>query len=459
MKRTATMMIGLMFVVGCGKTEPTKEQAKLQTEPDIESSVPEAKIEEDLPVESFSERLIAKTKYANELEAEFRFAEAAETWREIDALVTEKFGSESWQAANARLAGIVASVESNFDEAQLEKLKQIQQHQKQFLNSFKARDFEGAKKITDASTALTTELFGKQSPMYGKQMLQSASLNQKTGNSEEAISHYHAAIENLKSTFHARHPDIESAHQQLGSLYLEKEKFVPAISNLKASARLSAELWGEDSLQYAKGANQLGVAYHQAGQLEIAEKVFQASEVIRRRKLGPEHSLVAHSNLNLGIVCLDQKKFDLAAKHLARAVEGFDKEDKSEENMLQLARKKLATLHMAKGEPELAAPLLGDVVEFTYARLGSDHPQVAELQYRQGIALAKQGKYDEAEPIFAKALETQKTKLGESHASTINTMRAMALLLKQTRRTSESQNMMREIQRVSKASDSNEFQR
>jgi len=163
--------------------------------------------------------------------------------------------------------------------------------------------------------------------------------------------------------------------------------------------------------------------------------------------------------LNLGIVCMDRKDYEAASQYLAMSVDGFAGQEEVEQNMLLLAKEKLSTVHMLNGKPELAEPLLGDAVESTYAKLGADHPQVAELQYRQGIALAKQGKYETAEPLLNSAYQTQKAKLGPSHSATIKTMKALALLLKQTRRTTEFQNLSREIQRVSKASNSNDFQR
>ncbi len=456
MKRTALLIAGLTLVIGCTDAEPMAKKSPAESNTEIAKTEPG--VGQDSAT-AFNESLISLTKQANDLEANFQFSEAAEAWRQIDSIVSEQFGTESWQAANARLAGIVASIESNFTPDQLKKLKQIQEFQKQFLDAFKANNINEAQNIADLSTQITKELFGEQSPMYGKQLLQSASLNQKVGNAEAAIREYHLAIENLKTTFHANHPDIESAHQQLGQLYLAREKFGPAISNHKASTRLSAELWGEDSLQYAKGANQLGVAYHRAGELDIAYKILQASELIRRRKLGPAHSLVAHSHLNLGIVCLDRKDYEAASQYLAMSVDGFAGQKVVDQNMLLLAKEKLSTVHMLNGKPELAEPLLGDAVESTYAKLGADHPQVAELQFRQGIALAKQGKYELAEPLLNSAYETQKAKLGPSHSATINTMKALALLLKQTRRTTEFQNLSLEIQRVSKASNSNDFQR
>ena len=456
MKRTALLvMTAILF--GCNGSESTVEPVS-PTEP-LTPNVASKSVSPIQPEIDFATGLAKLTTQANDLESELRFDEAAETWKQIDEMVSEKYGPQSWQAANAKLAGIMASKQADFDEAQLGQLKEMQSIQQQIREAFSAGDVAKAKSLNERSTRITKRLFGKQSPLYGKQLLQNASLNRQTGRFQDAIRDYHQAIETLKDTFRSKHPDIQAAHRQLGQLYLARRKYVPAIENLKESTRMAANLWGEESIQYANEANELGVAYQKSGQTNIARGVFKASEVIRRKKLGPNHPAIAHSHLNLGTVSMESKDYLAATQHLSHAIEVFQKQRKPPENFINLAKSRLSTVHMLTGQPALAEPLLGEVVQASYTTMGEDAPQVAEFQFRLGVALAKQGKYDQAEPMFRKALVNQKKNLGDENASTLQTMKAIAVLLKQTKRVTESEQMIQEIHRLSQASSSTEFQR
>ena len=452
------LLSALVMTTGCWQAEPTTEtdhatdNAPLQVADDSPPKTPEVDL---------NTRLAELTRQANQYESSHQFKQAVATWKQIDGIVSEKFGPESWQAANAKLAGIMASQQAEFDATQLQQLKSMQEIQSKIRDAFASGNLAAAQQYNERSVELTRELFGENSALFGKQLLQTASLARQLGQTETAIRYYHQAINNLKATFRARHPDIELAHAELGRLYLRRQKYVPAIENLKEATRLAANLWGERSLQYANQANELGVAYQKAGQLDVALKVIQASEVIRRNKLSDKHAAVGHSHLNLGLVFFGKKDYLAAAQHLEHAISIFESQPRPPVEFLTVARSKLSTVHMITGQPDLAEPLLEQVVQASFTSSADPNPRTAEFQYRHAVALAKQGKYDQAEPIFLTAYQTQQEQLGAEHPDTIQTMKAIAVLLKQTRRLAESQEFIEKIQHLSKKNSdaSNEFQR
>jgi tetratricopeptide (TPR) repeat protein len=189
-------------------------------------------------------------------------------------------------------------------------------------------------------------------------------------------------------------------------------------------------------------------------------KILRAAEAIRRLKLGPDDPVVAHSLLNLGIVNKDLKMYDDAEQSLLSARKIFAREKRPElESYIAQCNSNLATIYMATNRPDLAEPLLQALVQSCENSDTTDPQQLASCQYRYAIALARQGKYDVAQPLMERTLNQQRKLLGPAHADTIKTMSAYALLLKTTRQTEAAEKIYNQIRQVSYESDTNDFQR
>lgn len=454
MKRTAFSFIIFVALAGCNPTEPDSEKSS-----DLVRQSPQQQLAKADTDQEFAENLAALTEQAQRYETELEFENAASEWKAIDTALSEKYGRESWQAANARLSAIICDMQLGFTGEQRHDSLRVQELQRQFRDATQQGDSQSAIKFADSSIEITESLFGGNSPLVGKQLLQLGVLYGQTDQAEQAVRTLNRANEILKKTFHAKHPDIERVHLELGRIYLDKGSFGPAISNLKMATSLAAELWGDDSLNFAQEANELAVAYQLAGQPQTSLKIHQAAELIRMRKLGPDHALVAHSRLNAAIACIDLKDYELAQKYLLQAIDGFQSQNQIEAHLLDRARGKLATVYMLNGQPELAEPLLQEMLQSQVSQFGTDHAEIAELQYRLGIAFAKQGKYDSAEPILRQALATQHRHLKPGNPKMMLSMKAMALLLQRTHRENESRQFLEEIERIARKSDSNDFLR
>ena len=90
---------------------------------------------------------------------------------------------------------------------------------------------------------------------------------------------------------------------------------------------------------------------------------------------------------------------------------------------------------MLNNQPELAEPLLNQLTEMTDKFSNGNSVAIASAKYRYAVALCRQGKYETAEPILAEVLGIQKQELGLTNSATNQTLKAYALLLKQTKQT------------------------
>ena len=75
----------------------------------------------------------------------------------------------------------------------------------------------------------------------------------------------------------------------------------------------------------------------------------------------------------------------------------------------------LAGLLESQGKYEEAEPLYRRALKIYEKALGPDHPSVATTLNNLATLYKSQGKYEEAEPLYRRALKIIKEKLGENH--------------------------------------------
>ena len=447
----------IVFWVGCGSQSSDDKETAQSNSGEGELKIVQ-QTESDSAKDSgdsFADSLIHLTARANELESQEQFNQAAGVWSEIVTRLQSEYGPESWQPANAVLACETAKIQAGFSSAQLEALRNVADLQKQMQAAAGQNEFSIAARLCEQSLRASIELFGVDSPVTSKQRLQLAKLQQQLGQDNEAVFNYEKAASILSARFATVHPELCLIHDNLGEIYLNASNFPGAISHLSSATKMASSIWGDESTEYAKRANQLGVAYHQGGQPEVALQVLRAAEVIRRHKLGPNDPQVGHSLLNTGTVLLDLRRYDEAIEQLVRATEIFS----SSQTRLPISEavaEKLATAYMLASKPELAEPVLAGMLTRAKQRSPQSPIEMADLQYRYAIALGRQGKYDLAEPVLLEAMATQEANLGPTHSKTANSIRAYALLLKQTKRPELADQVLSRI-RVAQNPNNNSF--
>src|SRR5262249_8583320 len=79
----------------------------------------------------------------------------------------------------------------------------------------------------------------------------------------------------------------------------------------------------------------------------------------------------------------------------------------------------LAGLLQDQGKYDQAEPLYRRAIETRERVLGKDHPDVATSYNDLALLLAGQGMYEQAQPLLRRAMEIFQTKLGLDHAHTL----------------------------------------
>ena len=438
----------MILFAGCSRstTEVKNDKAEKQIAPSRMALIKET--------EQFNNDLSSLNELAKQKESAFDFAAAATVWGQVHQLVSKRFGEGSWQSLNAKIAHDLAFTKSEFSSSQLETVKQVQGFFQDFKQALNNQQLQDALSIGDDITKLSKQLYGIKSVQVAQALFQSARIESRLKKFQEAAKKFHQAIEIFRAHGFGNHPEMELAHSGLANAYVQQSKLTPASANQKEATRIAGQIWGRDSLDFAVQANQLGVIYHRAGNLDVAFEILDHARAIREELLGTEHAIYAHSCLNLGAVMLDLNRPDNAEGYLKKALEIFDRDFGTDESITHRAKSHLATIYMLRKHPDQAEPLLQSLAQTLPP--GSD--EQLSHQYRLSIAYAKQGKYDLAKPLLETTIQQQKEQFGSADERTINSLRAYALVLERTHQSDAADTVKQHINRVAGQVDSQDFQ-
>ena len=398
--------------------------------------------------DSFAEVLEELTQRAARYEEDLDFEAALKTWEEISSEVGVRFSPDSWQVATAMVGKSFAKKACGFDAKQCELYREARRLNQEMAELLKDRDYTLALGNANKLLEIFKQLTGDDSANVGRELLQMAIIKENLGQLEEAAGDFHQGIQLLNNIGFETHPEIELAHAALAAIYSRANQFPASIANQKLATRMSGQIWGEDSVKYAGQANQLGSIYHRSGDYETALKILRGSEAVRRAKLGPDAIEVGHSRLNIGTVLMDMKAFPEALESMQMAEHIFLQTVPRRHQGVVLCQTKMATIYMLQKQYELAEETLTSAVNELRQVANVMPSQMSGTEYQLAIALGRQGKYAQAQPLLEKIIATQEVELGPSHPMTVRSLKAYALVLKQTRQGSEAQRVYDQIQRT-----------
>ena len=235
----------------------------------------------------------------------------------------------------------------------------------------------------------------------------------------------------------------------------------------RGAARIEGELADEPEVQ-ASMFDAIADVYVRLGLLDEAEPLYSRALDIRTETLGEDHLDVAETlrglawlhlmrgdfaaadslgDLALGIIGPDAKTVDAArlfyvlgtsrfrqgefpaadslhqlANGLFRELEGPD-DDETVSNLGQLA-------HVAEalGNDSLAVERARAVLDSRRRAYGEEHPYVAEALNDVAFTYRKQGRYDEAEPLYRESIALKRRLLGNDHPALASSLNNLGVL-------------------------------
>jgi eukaryotic-like serine/threonine-protein kinase len=244
------------------------------------------------------------------------------------------------------------------------------------------------------------------------------------------------------------HPEVEAElRMTLGEVYEALGQFDKAEAMFQVVIKLQRALWGNRHTNVADSLDRLGwELLSRRVKVEESEPLLQEAFTIRTNLLGAEHVQVAASQCHLGVLRLWQVKTRegemLVRQSLAtrRRLLG----DQSLEVAESLTGLGQALTDLNRGAQ--AETFLREAMAIQ-TRLFPDEravPDAGNTQFWLGLALRRQGKLDQAEAVFRKAVALRRELLGVDHPNVAVAMEGLANVLVAGTRVEEATTVARE---------------
>ena len=464
MKSSTGWLVVLLLAVGCGSPDSGKvSQLPTDGAPEaVNQSLPASPIVGTLQLPEANDSLtgeierLSRAAYAAQAAGEF--GQEAGHWEEAHRLLQEQFGLQSWQATNATLAVQTARRHAALDGRQRSQLSELMEWQNRIAELLQRGNPQAALTMALGSIERTLELYGENSYMHGKQLVQIGRLEQLAGRFDEAIETYRQAFATISPWLGRVHPELEAIHAHLGETWLAKGDQRQAVENLRVALRMAGELYGANSLHVATRANDLAVALQRCGTPQDALPYLVKAVEIRRSWLGPEHPHVAHCMLNIGTCYIDLQQYEAAVQHLENALTILTNTVQGPNRLVVDCLHKLSVSWMLLDKPDRAEVYLQQLVVLL-RQTDVSNVELGLAEYRWGVSLAKQGKYSDAEPLLKLSLARLENVLGIHHPQVTKPREALSQLYIATDRAADAQALQSRVQPVSYETDEPRFVR
>ena len=190
-----------------------------------------------------------------------------------------------------------------------------------------------------------------------------------------------------------------------------------------------AEL-GRDDPTTLNSISNMGMLFLNQGKYDEALPYFSEALEARRRALGDEHPSTLMSINNMGVLLNKERKYDEALPYYTEALETYRRTLGDDHPSTLNSNNNMGSLLSIQKKYDEALPYYTEALEARRRTLGDDHPRTLTSINNMGFLLWRQGKYDEALPYYTEALEVSRRILGDDHPNTLVSINHMGGLLK-----------------------------
>ncbi len=252
-----------------------------------------------------------------------------------------------------------------------------------------------------------------------------------------------AAAARVDSTLGDTPETAATARAAIGWAYHRLGRYTEAEPLLRDALRQREELLAERDPELAESAFQWASQRHVAGDYAEAETYHQRALRIREGVTGQEESVV-ESHIALGRLFTEVGRLDEAEEQLRTALALAEAHDR-ESRTVAAINNHLGVVLWNKGELDDVAPIWERALELRRARLGDEHPEVGETMNNLAVLYDNTGRAEEAEPLYRQALALQRELLGPEHEEVTSIMTNLAILLDEAGKWDEAEQLYRDV--------------
>ena len=208
----------------------------------------------------------------------------------------------------------------------------------------------------------------------------------------------------------------------MGTVYRRMGLLDRAHPLLEQALALREKELGPNHTDVAASVVDLARFYTARGNFAKAETLAVRALAINERALDPGHPTVAATVSTLGGIYFNQGKYDEAEPLWQRAAAIYERIHGAEHALVAGQISNLGGLRMRQGRLEDAAPLLERALEIRERVLEQDHPDLAASLLNLGVLYWFLGRYAEAEPLYVRTLDIFERTLGPEHPKTASAL-------------------------------------
>jgi serine/threonine-protein kinase len=217
--------------------------------------------------------------------------------------------------------------------------------------------------------------------------------------------------------------------QAVGDVFLFHEEVEPARKLLDEALVLRRGLGGEDDLEVAESLDSLGDLARREEDLDQALALAREALGIRRRLAGEPSAEVVASLIDVARVLHTRGEFVEAERTYAEAL-GQARQLPGHRALVLELMQAHAGLVGTISDPDAMLATLWEVLEGSIELFGENHLRVADVSAELAVDLRKRKRYDEAEPLYLRALAIRRATLG-AHEQTAQALNNYGLFLKE----------------------------
>lgn len=265
-----------------------------------------------------------------------------------------------------------------------------------------------------------------------------------TGRYAEAEPLYRQALATLEKIHGRENLTVANNLNSLGLLLTKLARYAEAERCLKQALAVRERLLGPRHVDVGASLSLLANVYSHQGRFDDAVAVGKRSVDVLEATQGPEHVDVAAALSSLGASCREAGDLAAAERYVRRGMAIYSR-NRPEYAEWMATLNNLAVVYQQLGRYGEAEPLLAQAVEETEKRLGAEHPMLANCLNNQAMFYDELGRYGEAEPLMKRALTIREKTLPAGHSDIALVRNNLAVFYHRYGRYAEAEKLLRGV--------------
>jgi len=260
-----------------------------------------------------------------------------------------------------------------------------------------------------------------------------AEIQQQLGDLDGAREHLLRALELDRKWSGDEHPDVDAALFSIAMNDVDRGAWQTAAERLRDVLARDERRFGEQHPYPALTRSQLATVLGNLGEPDEAERMFLAALELQRRVLPADHPEIATTIANLGSLYNRFSRFDEAAARFEEALAIRSRIYPEDHPNVLTARQQLAVVELARGNAERAEQQFREILARRREVRGV-HSETAGSLLSLATCIARQGRPEEALPLFEESTEMFRRTLPADHPTIARPLVGHAVALMRLRR-------------------------